>query len=176
MSACAPSCPRTRDWPAAFPDKASDMLERVAQGLAAGAAGTTALDTVSYLDMALRGRPSSSVPGQAAQRLAERAGVDLGEGKARESREQGVGALLGYVTGLAAGCVYGLVRPALGDLSRPVAGTLLGLGVMAATDGAQAALGTTNPKDWSATDWVSDLVPHLAYGWAAAWTYDALDD
>jgi hypothetical protein len=31
-------------------------------GAAAGAAGTTALNTVTYLDMAVRGRPTSSTP------------------------------------------------------------------------------------------------------------------
>jgi hypothetical protein len=25
-------------------------------------------------------------------------------------------------------------------------------------------LGVTDPRSWSVTDWVSDLVPHLAYG------------
>jgi hypothetical protein len=149
------------------------MLDRVAHGLAAGAVGTTALDTVSYLDILVRARPSSSVPAQAAERLAERAGIDLGEGEKRENRKQAAGALLGYASGMVAGVAYGLLRP---RRSPAVGGILLGLGVMAGTDGANTALGVANPKDWSAADWVSDLVPHLAYGWAAAWTYRALDD
>ena len=32
------------------------------RGAAAGAAGTTALNVVTYLDMAVRGRPASSTP------------------------------------------------------------------------------------------------------------------
>jgi hypothetical protein len=35
---------------------------------------------------------------------------------------------------------------------------------MAATDGVSAALGVTDPGSWSAADWASDIVPHLAYG------------
>jgi hypothetical protein len=32
-------------------------------------------------------------------------------------------------------------------------------------------LGITDPRDWPASSWVSDLVPHLAYGFvtAAVW-------
>ena len=35
---------------------------------------------------------------------------------------------------------------------------------MAATDAGNVALGLTDPREWSASDWLSDLVPHLAYG------------
>lgn len=38
------------------------MTRRFLHGLAAGAAGTTALNAVTYLDMALRGRPASTTP------------------------------------------------------------------------------------------------------------------
>jgi len=37
-----------------------------------------------------------------------------------------------------------------------------------------AALGVTDPRRWDAADWLSDLVPHLAYGFAAAFVYRAL--
>ena len=30
------------------------------------------------------------------------------------------------------------------------------------------ALGITDPRQWSATDWASDVVPHVAYGDVAA--------
>jgi hypothetical protein len=36
-----------------------------------------------------------------------------------------------------------------------------------------AGLGVTNPRSWSTADWVSDVVPHLAYGLVTALTYDA---
>ncbi|PWI45743.1 hypothetical protein [Streptomyces sp. ICBB 8177] len=42
-------------------------------GAAAGAAGTTTLNAVTYLDMALRGRPSSDTPQLAVERLTDAA-------------------------------------------------------------------------------------------------------
>jgi hypothetical protein len=36
-------------------------------------------------------------------------------------------------------------------------------------------LGITDPRTWSRTDWVSDVVPHLAYGFATHSTLAALD-
>jgi hypothetical protein len=35
-------------------------------------------------------------------------------------------------------------------------------------------LGVTDPRTWSAVDWISDLVPHLAYGAVMTRTLDAL--
>ncbi|MEU4537113.1 hypothetical protein AB0G15_19815 [Streptosporangium sp. NPDC023825] len=32
----------------------------------------------------------------------------------------------------------------------------------------------TDPREWSASSWVSDIVPHLAYGLTAATVYDRL--
>jgi hypothetical protein len=38
---------------------------------------------------------------------------------------------------------------------------------MAATDTSMVKLGLTDPSSWSAADWLSDALPHLAYGIAA---------
>jgi hypothetical protein len=46
-------------------------------GAAAGAAGTTALNAVTYLDMAIRGRPASSVPDQAVRTIGGKLGVEV---------------------------------------------------------------------------------------------------
>ena len=49
---------------------------------------------------------------------------------------------------------------------------LAGLAAGAAgTTGPMALLGVTDPRRWPASSWVSDLVPHLAYGLvtAAVW-------
>lgn len=35
---------------------------------------------------------------------------------------------------------------------------------MASTDVPMPALGTADPSTWKAADWISDAVPHLAYG------------
>jgi hypothetical protein len=33
-----------------------------------------------------------------------------------------------------------------------------------------AATGLTDPRSWSLADWLSDAVPHVAYGVVTAWT------
>jgi hypothetical protein len=35
---------------------------------------------------------------------------------------------------------------------------------MALTDTSMMRLGLTDPASWSAIDWASDAIPHLAYG------------
>jgi hypothetical protein len=38
-----------------------------------------------------------------------------------------------------------------------------------------AALGVSDPTTWSATDWISDVVPHLVYGLVTAAVIEGLD-
>jgi len=45
---------------------------------------------------------------------------------------------------------------------------------MVASDGPAVALGVTDPRQWDLNSWLSDIVPHLAYGLATALSYDAL--
>jgi hypothetical protein len=146
------------------------------RGAAAGAAGTTALDAITYLDMAMRGRGASSTPEQTVQRLAEKAHVSIpGEGETRQNRVQGVAALLGLMAGVGFGVVVGVLRAA-GVRPGRLAGSLLTtLGVMVATNGPMTALGVTDPRTWSTTDWLSDLVPHLVYGVVVQTTLVAFD-
>ncbi|MDF5753246.1 hypothetical protein [Spongiactinospora sp. TRM90649] len=47
------------------------LTRHLVAGAAAGAAGTTALNTVSHLDMAVRGRSAGSLPEEAAGVLAD---------------------------------------------------------------------------------------------------------
>jgi hypothetical protein len=83
----------------------------VLRGAAAGAAGTTALNVVTYIDMALRGRPPSSTPQRTVERLAETAHLSIpGQGDRRASRVEGLGALTGLVAGVGVGSVFGLAR------------------------------------------------------------------
>jgi hypothetical protein len=150
-------------------------MGKLSAGLAAGAVGTTLLNAVTYLDMAVRGRPTSSVPDDDVDRMAERAGISLGDDPDKASaRRTAIGALLGYMAGASIGAVYGLARPLAPDVPPRIAAVLVGLGAMAATDAASIAMGTTDPRAWSAADWASDVVPHLAFGWGVAVTYDAL--
>ncbi|MGJ6964315.1 hypothetical protein ACSDR0_20620 [Streptosporangium sp. G11] len=142
-------------------------------GILAGAAGTTALNIAGYLDMVVRGRPASELPAQAAGRLADRADVDLGPEGTADSRREGLGALLGYATGLGVGALYGLLAE---DRRLPPPVAALGLSAMAMTASVVplTAFGLTAPRDWSASSWVSDIVPHAAYGLTAAIAYDRL--
>jgi hypothetical protein len=146
------------------------------RGAAAGAAASSALNAVTYLDMAVRGRGSSSTPQQTVEKLADTAHLDIpGEGETRDNRVQGLSPLIGLVAGVGVGVVVGLVR-ASGFRSHPLVGSALTtLGIMVAANGPMTALGITDPRTWSATDWLSDVVPHLAYGVVVKTTMDAFD-
>lgn len=150
-------------------------------GAVAGAAGTLALDVVSYGDMALRGRKSSDMPAEVVRRLAERAGnVPLGmpNDEAPEStknRRSALGALSGYGIGITIGVLYGGLSLVTGTKRGLLLRTLaLGALAMAASDVPATLLGAANPKEWSATSWTSDIMPHVAYGLATAAVVAAL--
>jgi hypothetical protein len=141
------------------------MIKGLMRGALAGAAGTTALNAASYVDMAWRGRPSSSTPQQAAEELAKRAGQEIpGSGEERDNRLEGLGALAGIATGVAVGAVAGELRVVVLRLGPVVGPVLLGAAAMAATDVSLTRLGLTDPKEWDATAWLSDAGPHLAFG------------
>jgi hypothetical protein len=146
----------------------------VLRGAAAGAAGTTALNAVTYLDMVGRGRGTSSTPEQTVEALAEKAHVQIpGDEEKRSNRVQGLGPLTGIVAGIGVGVLGGLARAA-GFRTRPLVGAALTtVGVLVAANGPMTVLGITDPRTWSTTDWVSDVVPHLAYGAVVKTTLDA---
>ncbi|WP_300018846.1 hypothetical protein [Pseudonocardia sp.] len=125
----------------------------------AGAAGTTALNAATQLDVALRGRAPGDAPQQLVARLADPAGRPVSDGRAA-----GLGPLGGTLTGVAVGGVAGLLRAAGVRLPAAVGGPLLGAAAMLASDGPMTLLGLTDPRRWSATDWAADVVPHLVYG------------
>ena len=137
------------------------------RGLAAGAAGTVALDAMGYLDMALRGRPASPVPGQIVDAVAERIGRPVpGRGRAQESRRSALAALAGLGNGLGVGVLASAARSYGVRFSPPVGAVLAGATSAAATDLSIAGLGIGDPRTWTAADWTADAVPHLAYGMA----------
>lgn len=152
------------------------MLLSILKGAAAGAAGTTALNATTYLDMTARGRPTSSTPEDTVEKLAEVTHLRIpGQGEERDNRVAGLGPLSGIATGVGVGAALGMVR-ALG-WRPPVA-----LGTAAATvlalvgaNGPMAALGISDPRRWSLESWAADVVPHLAYGLVTAATLDSLD-
>ena len=166
----------TRAGAVGAPGRGIGRLGWALRGAAAGAAGSTALNATTYLDMVIRGRGTSSTPEQTVEELAMKAHVAIpGEGDTRANRVQGLGPLTGLVAGVGVGVLAGLARAA-GLRSGPVAGTALTtVAVLVAANGPMTVLGVTDPRTWSATDWASDIVPHLAYGAVVKTTMDAFD-
>ncbi|WUI01508.1 hypothetical protein OHR68_06710 [Spirillospora sp. NBC_00431] len=141
-------------------------------GLIAGAAGTSALNAVTYLDMAVRGRGASDTPGETLQKMADDVHVDLGEGEKAENRKEALGTLLGFGTGLGAALCYAPF--ARRRVPWPVGVLALGALAMAGANVPMTVLGVTDPRQWSAEGWVSDVVPHLVYGAVAYAAYERL--
>ena len=151
------------------------MIRRLLAGAAAGAAGTTALNAVTYLDMAIRGRSASSTPKQTVERLAQTAHVTIpGDDETRENRLAGLGPLMGLATGVGVGAAYGAITSLTGTPTRRRGAAFVGLAAMLGANGPMTLLGVTDPRRWDAASWLSDVVPHLAYGAVTAATYDAL--
>jgi hypothetical protein len=154
------------------------MIRAVLTGIAAGAAGTTALNAVTYLDMTVRARPASTTPDETVGKAEELTGLSLsakGPGSDEAgNRRAALGALLGIAAGLGTGALYGLVRPRLGGVPLALLGTGAGLVANVGTTGPMAALGVTDVRTWPAESWVSDLVPHLAYGFATAAVWELM--
>lgn len=134
-------------------------------GAVAGAAGTTTLNVITYLDMAIRGRPASSTPERTVAAMAKVARLTVpGSGDVLAARLSGLGALTGYTAGIGIGLILGLAyglgwRPglAVGILASAVF-ALIG------TNGPMTVLGVTDPRTWGLVGWISDLVPHIGYG------------
>jgi hypothetical protein len=141
------------------------LLRGLLLGAAAGAAGTTALNAATYLDMVLRARPASSTPEKSVEKLAEAVGVTIpGDEEQRSNRVAGLGPMLGIATGVGVGALVGVSRAA-GIRTGGVVGTLLTTAVvLVASNAPMTVLKVSDPRTWSLTDWVSDVLPHLAYG------------
>ncbi|MEV6693792.1 hypothetical protein AB0M35_20200 [Micromonospora sp. NPDC051196] len=145
----------------------------LADGLIAGAVGSTALNVATYLDMVVRARPASQSPQESAGRVADVTHLDLGSADRAANRRSGLGALMGYGLGVAAAVGFAaLTRGRRQPVLRAAA--LLGGGAMTLSDGSLTLLGVTDPRTWRRTDWLADLLPHIAYGLTAAATWNRL--
>jgi hypothetical protein len=153
----------------------TSIIKGAAAGVAAGAAGTTALNAVTYADMSIRGRPSSDAPAQVVQRAAEQAGIAIpGHDEARGNRLSGLGALSGIGTGVTVGAACGVAWALGWRIPWPAAALATAAAAMAGSDGPLFLLGVSDPRKWGALDWASDVVPHAAYGMVTAATLAAL--
>jgi hypothetical protein len=164
------------------------MLSDILFGTLAGTAGTVALNVVTYADMALRGRPASETPAKVAEKVAAGVGDLAGQDGATQQgqspsvqhrqtaqqRASGLGALLGYATGLGVGTAYGVLRLGVPSVPVPLAGIVLGATAMAASDVPSIKLDVTDPAEWGTSGWLADIIPQLAYGLVTAAVYEGL--
>lgn len=159
-----------------FP-RMTSLRSALRRGMLAGAAGTTALNGLTYLDMAQRGRPASDTPEQVVAALVERAGQQLpGRRGQRANRLAGLGPLAGSLAGVTVGGLGGVLRAAGLRLPAVLDAPLLAAGAMLATDVPMALLDVSDPRRWSRAAWVSDAVPHLGYGLVTHATLVAAED
>ncbi|MDQ0988832.1 hypothetical protein [Streptomyces sp. V3I7] len=141
------------------------MFQSIVRGSAAGAAGTTVLNAVSYADMAWRGRPASQAPAQTAEKITHDTGHPItGSASQQENRLSALGALAGITAGCGTGIAVALMYRAGVRMPWWLGGIVTGGLAMAAADLPMTLLGVTDPASWSGTDWASDVVPHLLYG------------
>jgi hypothetical protein len=147
-------------------DLAARLVAGGRRGLLAGAAGTSALHAMTYLDMAVRGRPPSRLPEESMRVLSRAYGIPIpGSGARLDHRTTGLASFSSIATGSLVGLVLGMAR-ALGLRPGALGGTLLATGAaLVAGNLPMVRLGVTDPREWSAVGWAEDLVPHAAYGW-----------
>lgn len=146
-------------------------MSAVVSGLLAGAAGTLALNGLTYLDMAVRGRPASDVPAKTAEKLASVTGFGLateGDRDLRQNRTEGLGALLGYGAGLGVAMLYAVTGSRLRRLPMPWQATILTVAAMAPGNLPAMLTGATDPREWGVEGWLADVIPHSAYGLVTA--------
>jgi hypothetical protein len=145
--------------------RASRIWPGLLAGAAAGAAGTTALNVITYLDMVARGRPASTTPEKTVEALVKLVGITVpGSGDVQANRISGLGALTGYAAGIGIGLILGLAYAFGWRPSLLLATAVATAGALVGTNGPMMALGVTDPRTWRTVDWIADVVPHVGYG------------
>jgi hypothetical protein len=151
------------------------VLRHLLLGAAAGAAGTTALNGATYVDMAVRGRPTSSTPEDTVQAMAEAVHVEVpGDEDTRQNRLSGLGPLTGIAAGVGTGALLGLLRAAGWRPGRAAGTAAATAAALLAGNAPMTLFGVTDPRTWPASSWVADVLPHLAYGVVTAAVLDEL--
>lgn len=136
----------------------------ITAGLLAGAAGSTALNAVTYLDQAATGDAPTASPAGTSVTEAARQTTDAAGKQADSARARALGPLGGLGIGVGVGAVAGAIRGANATPHPVVAAIVTGAAAMAVGDGAAVASGGAR-RDWaSPANLARDLVAHLAYG------------
>ncbi|WP_327242495.1 hypothetical protein [Streptomyces sp. NBC_01320] len=139
-------------------------LRGLLAGAAAGAAGTTTLNAVGYLDMVIRGRGESTTPEVTVERLSGAFHVPIpGDRDVRKNRVKGLGPLTGMAAGVGMGALLGLALSCGWRPGNAVLTATATTGALIGTNGPMTVLRVTDPRTWSRSDWVADIVPHVAY-------------
>lgn len=127
-----------------------DVVQTLLIGLAAGAIATVVLTIVEYLDIAVTGRPTSTVPGEVA--------VAMTGGDPHRDRERAE--KLNLPTHFAHGTALGAALAALSLLGlSPVLTTVIFYVLLLGGDWTMyVLLGVTTPWSWTATQWIRELV------------------
>ena len=153
----------------------STLIRHLAAGAAAGAAGTTALNAVTYLDMTIRGRPTSDTPQQTVEKLSSMTGITIpGDEEIRANRIAGLGPLTGLAAGVGSGLLLSLIAAAGRQPSAITEGLIAAAVAFVGSNAPMTALGVTDPRSWPPSAWISDLIPHLAFGIVTAATLRAM--
>jgi len=153
-----------------------NLMRHLVHGAAAGAAGTTALNAVTYADMVVRGRPASSTPTDTIEALSRRSGIGIpGDDESRANRLEALGPLAGMAAGVGTGLVLGALRAGGWRAAGASSFTAATVAALLVGNGPMTLLGITDPRSWDADAWATDLLPHLAYGVAAAYVLTGLE-
>ena len=144
-----------------------DLAAAVGKGLFAGAAGTAAMTASSTLEMKLRGRPASSTPARAAEKV-------LGVQPVDEEAEARFSNLVHWGYGTAWGGVRGLIAAA--GLTGPAATAVHLAAVWGSEQVMLPALDAAPPlTEWGAREVAIDAFHHLVYAAATGVAYSLLD-
>ena len=147
--------------------KLGDVAAAVGKGLFAGVVGTAAMTASSTIEAKLRGRGSSSTPGQAAAKV-------LGVQPVDEESEARFSNLVHWGYGTAWGGARGLLEAA--GLSGPAA-TVAHFGAVWGSEQVMLpALDVTPPlTEWGAEEIAIDTLHHLVYVTTTGLAYSLLD-
>jgi len=144
-------------------------MNQLVRGAIAGAAGTTALNAITYGDMVWRGRQASDTPERGVERIEQATPLEIpGDGETHDNRVAGLGPLTGIAAGVGTGVLLGALRAAGWRPGRWTTAMLATAIAMVLANGPLALLGVTDPRRWTAADWASDVVPHAGYGLVAS--------
>ncbi len=146
----------------------SNALSTVGRGVLAGVAGTAVMTAFQRLvEMPLTHRPDSLAPAQFAQRV-----LPLNPSNTQDLKRLNIATH--YALGTLWGCAYGVAARA--GLRGQKAVNAVFVAVYTGDVVLNTALGLYHPTEWSAQDWVVDLVDKYVQAQATDFVFDRFLD